>query len=136
MARLLDLLYNGDTEAKEMATCAISAVAESAGKAFMPYFPSILEVMKQCMSQVKMIQYFFGHHLILSTFSYYKEREEYLNLRCRATECVGVVALAVGKEAFKVINIQLYCIDAIHITHLPNHNPNEICSPQWSNLCT
>lgn len=32
-----------------------------------------------------------------------KNEDEFLRLRCRATECVGHIALAIGKEFFQVI---------------------------------
>lgn len=79
MQRLVELLRKGNAEIQEMAISAISAAAAAAGKHFEPYYQGILEMMKQLMS--------------ITT-------KDHILLRSRAIECAGIVATAVGKDAF------------------------------------
>jgi len=78
--RLLHLLSSSEIDVREMVLPAISALAESAERAFLPYYPQTIELVKFMMSQ---------------------DRNELLSLRCRATECAGLLAIAVGKEVFQ-----------------------------------
>eukprot|EP01087_Luapelamoeba_hula_P011655 TRINITY_DN3193_c0_g1_i2.p1 TRINITY_DN3193_c0_g1~~TRINITY_DN3193_c0_g1_i2.p1 ORF type:complete len:806 (-),score=109.49 TRINITY_DN3193_c0_g1_i2:787-3204(-) len=77
VGKLLSLLRRSDSEVQELAMSAMSAIVEAAGDAFIPFFMEILQYIKVIMAQ---------------------ENDEYLILRCRATECAGVLALAVKKE--------------------------------------
>eukprot|EP00029_Vermamoeba_vermiformis_P008700 TRINITY_DN4146_c0_g1_i1.p1 TRINITY_DN4146_c0_g1~~TRINITY_DN4146_c0_g1_i1.p1 ORF type:complete len:813 (+),score=278.89 TRINITY_DN4146_c0_g1_i1:130-2568(+) len=80
MTRLIDLLRKGNKDIQEMAISGISAVASCAKQNFMTYYTPVMEMMKQLMT--------IAHH-------------DQLLLRSRATECAGIVALAVGKENFR-----------------------------------
>lgn len=79
MRKLVELLQTGDTEVREIAVAAIAAAADAASRNFTPFYPRVLEMMKVMMAL---------------------DRDEHLSLRARAMECVGVVALAIGPEAF------------------------------------
>eukprot|EP01121_Diplochlamys_sp_Union-15-3_P015584 TRINITY_DN5188_c0_g1_i1.p1 TRINITY_DN5188_c0_g1~~TRINITY_DN5188_c0_g1_i1.p1 ORF type:complete len:831 (+),score=142.12 TRINITY_DN5188_c0_g1_i1:157-2493(+) len=80
MNKLLHLLKFGKKQLREMSISAISAVATSSKKKFLPYYEVTINLMKEMM-------------LITNL--------EQILLRCRATECAGVIAVAVGKEIFK-----------------------------------
>jgi hypothetical protein len=86
MTRLIDLLRKGNKDIQEMAISGISAVASCAKQSFMTYYAPVMEMMKQLMT--------IGHH-------------DQLLLRSRATECAGIVALAVGKENFRVSSMNV-----------------------------
>eukprot|EP01027_Heterolobosea_sp_BB2_P019008 GEZU01026710.1.p1 GENE.GEZU01026710.1~~GEZU01026710.1.p1 ORF type:complete len:1040 (+),score=368.13 GEZU01026710.1:323-3442(+) len=80
MDKLFELLRNGKRNVQEIAVSAISSTATAAGAEFKPYFENVLGMMKVLMTQTG---------------------DAELILRARATECVGLVALAVGREAFQ-----------------------------------
>jgi len=50
--RLLHLLSSSEIDVREMVLPAISALAESAERAFLPYYPQTIELVKFMMSQV------------------------------------------------------------------------------------
>eukprot|EP01114_Cavostelium_apophysatum_P006244 TRINITY_DN1748_c0_g1_i1.p1 TRINITY_DN1748_c0_g1~~TRINITY_DN1748_c0_g1_i1.p1 ORF type:complete len:1062 (-),score=285.77 TRINITY_DN1748_c0_g1_i1:27-3212(-) len=83
MNRLVELLQKGNLEIQEIALSAISSTAAAAKKAFMPFYGPLINMMKHLISS--------GH------------QEDTIFLRCRAIECVGLLAHAVGKEIFSPV---------------------------------
>jgi hypothetical protein len=75
MTKFVELLQTPDREVQEMIIATISSTAISAGKEFMPYYRAVLSLLENAMSVTD---------------------EQFVRLRCRATECIGTVALAVG----------------------------------------
>eukprot|EP01117_Protostelium_nocturnum_P017824 TRINITY_DN7326_c0_g1_i1.p1 TRINITY_DN7326_c0_g1~~TRINITY_DN7326_c0_g1_i1.p1 ORF type:complete len:1027 (-),score=371.02 TRINITY_DN7326_c0_g1_i1:121-3201(-) len=68
-------------EIQELALSGINSTAAAAtGSQFLKYSPTILPMMMELMKT---------------------DRDEYLKLRCRATECIGIIGNSIGKEAFK-----------------------------------
>jgi importin-4 len=78
MEKLLSLLAKGDRNTQVAVIPAIGNIARAAGAAIAPYFPTILTICKQLMEQTD---------------------SSVLELRARATECLGIVAVAAGKHA-------------------------------------
>eukprot|EP01121_Diplochlamys_sp_Union-15-3_P014430 TRINITY_DN4596_c0_g1_i1.p1 TRINITY_DN4596_c0_g1~~TRINITY_DN4596_c0_g1_i1.p1 ORF type:complete len:1095 (-),score=205.07 TRINITY_DN4596_c0_g1_i1:21-3005(-) len=74
------ILKNGKKNLQTMAITLISAAAASAKKSFLPYYEITINLMRE---------------LMLVT------NPEQLELRSQATECAGVLALALGKEVFQ-----------------------------------
>lgn len=81
MAHMLTLLNQPNVDEDTVRSClmTIKTLADIVKTAFIPYFPPLLPILSTL--------------LAAST-------DEHLNLRCRATECVGYLAEAVGKEVF------------------------------------
>lgn len=80
MARLQAIIVgNFDPEIKVCAINAVTAVATTAGPAFQPYFEGCMNMMGGLMNSVD---------------------DQFLDLRAKATECIGAMGGAVGKEAF------------------------------------
>ncbi|KAL9646889.1 hypothetical protein ABK040_013749 [Willaertia magna] len=79
MTKIMSLLTNGDRKTQEVSIATLSAMASASGKFFVPYFETVITLMKQIMEA---------------------EGQDILQLKARATECVGIVAFAVGKEIF------------------------------------
>ena len=73
------ILTSNDRKAQEVAVAGISAAASAAGKYFEPYFQQFIGMMKQLMEA---------------------EGNDILVMKSRATECVGIMAFAVGKQIF------------------------------------
>ncbi|MCL7048765.1 hypothetical protein MKW94_029874 [Papaver nudicaule] len=82
MGRLLAALQNSPRNLQETCMSAIGSVAVAAEQAFIPYAEKVLELMKIFM--------------VLS-------RDEDLCSRARATELVGIVAMAVGRQRMEPI---------------------------------
>ncbi|CAM9940163.1 unnamed protein product, partial [Ectocarpus sp. 12 AP-2014] len=80
MTRLVQMLQTPKRGVKEMSVAAIAATAVSAGQSFLPYMTATCAML--------------GPFMTL-------QEEKMLNLRGRALECMGHVAIAVGKENFK-----------------------------------
>eukprot|EP00903_Cladosiphon_okamuranus_P009337 g8905.t1 len=80
MTRLVQMLQTPKRGVKEMSVAAIAATAVSAGESFLPYMAATCNMLGPLMTL---------------------EEELMLNLRGRALECMGHVAIAVGKEHFK-----------------------------------
>ncbi|KAL6061417.1 HEAT repeat domain containing protein [Balamuthia mandrillaris] len=81
MEKLVTMLKEGDIETQEIVVTAISSVAEAAGNHMEPYYELTLQMMQRLMEQTG---------------------EEHMTLRARATECCGMLALAVGKSRFQL----------------------------------
>eukprot|EP01119_Soliformovum_irregulare_P017178 TRINITY_DN5056_c0_g2_i2.p1 TRINITY_DN5056_c0_g2~~TRINITY_DN5056_c0_g2_i2.p1 ORF type:complete len:1064 (+),score=402.94 TRINITY_DN5056_c0_g2_i2:21-3212(+) len=81
LTKLIEILNSGNNELKELAISAISSTSAAAGAALVPYFPKLMEFMKALLTI---------------------QDDENLPLRCRATECIGLMAQAVGKDVFQV----------------------------------
>jgi len=80
MTRLLTTLRSSkDKNIQDMTISGISAVATIAGEYFIPFYPTVLDLMKQ-----------------LSQITDFRTIE----LRGRAIECAGMVAINIGKELF------------------------------------
>ena len=79
MEKLLHLLCLPDLHTQTSSLLAIKNIAGVAGRGFLPYFPPLVPLL------ARLIQLTDDAHL---------------TLRCHATECVGFVAEAVGKDAF------------------------------------
>ncbi|KAI5071652.1 hypothetical protein GOP47_0013903 [Adiantum capillus-veneris] len=82
MAKLLQALENGRRVLQETCMSAIGAAAAAAEQAFVPYAVRVLEMMK--------------HFMVLT-------KDEDLAARARATELVGIVAIAVGCENMQFV---------------------------------
>ncbi|CAM9175169.1 unnamed protein product [Pylaiella littoralis] len=80
MTRLVQMLQTPKRGVKEMSVAAIAATAVSAGESFLPYMAATCGMLGPLMTL---------------------QEENMLNLRGRALECMGHVAIAVGKEHFK-----------------------------------
>jgi len=80
LEKLIQVLQKGNSKIQDIAISAISSTAAAAGKAFLPFSNTLLAMMKQLMSS---------------------DDESTLVLRCRATECAGLIASAIGREAFE-----------------------------------
>ena len=76
---LAHLTYLQDPQAQEAIIAAVRSVAKSAENDFSPYFHDTIALMAQLMTQTD---------------------DKMLGLRSAATECVGAIACAVGKEKF------------------------------------
>ncbi|CAM9783964.1 unnamed protein product [Ascophyllum nodosum] len=79
MTRLVEMLHTPKRGVKEMSVAAIAATAVSAGENFLPYMAATCSML--------------GPFMTL-------QDDKMLNLRGRALECMGHVAIAVGKENF------------------------------------
>lgn len=79
MEMLVRLMQQGDLVIQECCINAIKSVAKAAKEKFEPYFLDTIKMMAQLMSQ---------------------KEDTMLTLRAKATECVGGIALAVGKAKF------------------------------------
>eukprot|EP01124_Arcella_intermedia_P013089 TRINITY_DN1949_c0_g1_i1.p1 TRINITY_DN1949_c0_g1~~TRINITY_DN1949_c0_g1_i1.p1 ORF type:complete len:1078 (+),score=300.19 TRINITY_DN1949_c0_g1_i1:190-3234(+) len=80
MSRLLHLLkHSTEKDVQEMAISGISATAHCAGKQFLPWAKTVLEMVKELMAITD---------------------PKTIELRCRAIECAGILAIAIGKENF------------------------------------
>jgi hypothetical protein len=79
MERLLRLLREGDRKTQRVCLSTISAVVLGVEGAFAPYAPTILSILQQVMVS---------------------EAPSDLPLRAKATDCVGVIASAVGRDVF------------------------------------
>lgn len=77
MKRMTLLLHTGEEILQQTAISAIKSCATAAKEAFKPYFPDLLQMMGQLMSQTD---------------------DKMLDLRAEATECTGAMIAAVGKE--------------------------------------
>jgi hypothetical protein len=80
MNKLLTLVTQGTRKIQENAVAAIGAIASAAESEFLPYLPLLANPFLTMMSQ---------------------KEETYLVLRARATEAIGMVAVAVGKKPFE-----------------------------------
>lgn len=96
MEKLVYMLQHGNLKTQETVICAIGSTAHAAGKDFQPYFAKVNEFLRSAM----MI-----------------ETPDELQLRALATDTLGTVAVAVGKEAFAVSAPFLAC-DFRLINHL------------------
>lgn len=83
METLLTLLTRSDCRTQESIIPTIANVAHAAEKEVTPYFTTIAHFCKQLMEHTRDSR---DHSM--------------LNLRARATECIGIVAIAVGKLTF------------------------------------
>jgi hypothetical protein len=81
MTKLIELLRSGERDVQEIALSAISSTCAAAEKAITPFYGTLLPMLSQMMTITN---------------------EEDIVLRCRATECLGLVAAAVGRETFQV----------------------------------
>jgi hypothetical protein len=81
MNNLLALLTRGDRKTQEIALPVISATAMAAKENFLPYCTHLLPMMKQILE-------------------YKDNNDELLLLRGNAIECVGLIAVSVGKKHF------------------------------------
>jgi importin-4 len=79
MSTVMELLTKGTRRVQEIAISAISPVALSVGKKFIPYCETVFKMMTEIMIQLSL---------------------EDISLRCKATECIGNIAVAIGKENF------------------------------------
>ena len=79
LQKFFSILNSNDRKAQEVAIAGISAAANAAGKFFEPYFNQFIVMMKQLMEA---------------------EGSDILVMKSRATECVGIIAFAVGKQVF------------------------------------
>ncbi|MCO5558950.1 hypothetical protein L7F22_012541 [Adiantum nelumboides] len=82
MAKLLQALENGRRALQETCMSAIGAAAAAAEQAFIPYSARVLEMMK--------------HFMVLT-------KDEDLAARARATELVGIIAIAVGCQNMQLV---------------------------------
>lgn len=81
MAKFMGMLQSGSRTVQELVLVTLGSIAVAAEKEFLPYFPGTMQVLEHCMTLTD---------------------EDNILLRCRATECIGVIAIGVGKEAFAV----------------------------------
>lgn len=79
MTKLIQLLNSNNKDIKEITISAISSAASAAGKSFGAYYDALIPIMIQYMALTE---------------------DEDLLIRCRATECVGLLATAVGRAKF------------------------------------
>jgi hypothetical protein len=79
MTKLVGLLTRGDRRTQEVVIPVISGAAVAAKAEFMPYVPTLLPLMKQLMEA---------------------KSDDLLLLRGTATECVGLIAVSIGKNLF------------------------------------
>ena len=81
MAHMLTLLNQPGVDEDTVRSClmTIKTLADIVKTAFIPYFPPLLPILSSLLSS---------------------SADEQLSLRCRATECVGYLAEAVGKDTF------------------------------------
>ena len=82
MEKLLQLLQTGDKEIQELAISAITSTAAAAKQAFIPFFNVMLPFLVQLLKITSL---------------------DDMMLRCRATECLGIIASSVGHDTFHVI---------------------------------
>ena len=80
MERLVQLLQSGIQSVQESAISAISATATGAEASFIPFFPQVVAMLRPLLLLVD---------------------EEHMNLRGRAIECFGQMAIAVQADAFE-----------------------------------
>jgi hypothetical protein len=78
MERLVLLLQTGRKQVQEMAIAAISATAVAAEEEFLPYFQPVIQMMKMPLQATE---------------------EDQFPIRGRSLECVGHMAIAVGRDA-------------------------------------
>jgi hypothetical protein len=55
MTKLVTLIEHGETDVKEIAVAAVSALAEVAGKGFVPFYPTLISMMRIMMQQVCLV---------------------------------------------------------------------------------
>ena len=81
MAHMLTLLNQPGVDEDTVRSClmTIKTLADIVKTAFVPYFPPLLPILSTLLSS---------------------STDEHLNLRCRATECIGYLAEGVGKDVF------------------------------------
>ena len=81
MSLMLTLLNQPGVDEDTVRSClmTIKTLADIVKTAFVPYFPPLLPILSTLLAS---------------------SADEHLNLRCRATECVGYLAEAVGKDVF------------------------------------
>ena len=79
MTRLLALMHSDDPAAQSSALMAVKSVADIAQADFTPYLLATMQPLSRLLALTE---------------------DDQLMLRCKATECAGHVAAAVGKEAF------------------------------------
>ncbi|KMZ76407.1 Importin-4 [Zostera marina] len=82
MGKLLTTLQQGPRNLQETCMSAIGSIAAAAGQAFMPYAEGVLDLMKSFM--------------VLTN-------DEDLRSRARATELVGIIAMAVGRTKMESV---------------------------------
>jgi len=82
MEKLVQMLQHGNLKIQETVICAIGSTAHAADKKFLPYFPQVMQYLRLAMGA---------------------NAPDQLQLRSIATDTLGTVALAVGKEAFAPI---------------------------------
>eukprot|EP01097_Dermamoeba_algensis_P002559 TRINITY_DN2019_c0_g1_i1.p1 TRINITY_DN2019_c0_g1~~TRINITY_DN2019_c0_g1_i1.p1 ORF type:complete len:654 (-),score=165.00 TRINITY_DN2019_c0_g1_i1:2053-3792(-) len=80
LTRMIQLLDQGSPELRGPAINVISSAANSAGKNFHGFSPKILEIMQFFMTQTD---------------------PSAIEMRCRATECAGIVAFSIGRQSFE-----------------------------------
>lgn len=78
MAKLLEVVRTGNSETQYSALGAIASAANAAGTSFQPYVPAVFPVLQQYMEATD---------------------SSMLKRRCRATEAMGLMATAIGKQA-------------------------------------
>lgn len=86
MGRLISFLETGERKLKVIATACIGSAAHAAGNSFSPYFSDVV--------------------VRLSYLMDLGEDRDDLDLRGVATDSAGTVAEAVGKDLFRVCNLQ------------------------------
>ena len=106
MERLVQLLQSGTQSVQESAISAISATATGAEAAFVPFFPQVVAMLRPLLLLVD---------------------EQHMNLRGRAIECFGQMAIAVGADVFEphlmdsmqhaVLGVQLDSCDLKEFTY-------------------
>eukprot|EP01080_Neovahlkampfia_damariscottae_P001706 gene1706-475_t len=79
MQTIMELLTKGSRRVQEIAISAISPVALAIGANFLPYCDTIFKLMTELMIQLS---------------------SDDIILRCKATECIGNIAVAIGKQNF------------------------------------
>eukprot|EP00898_Chlorokybus_atmophyticus_P005187 jgi/Chlat1/566/Chrsp103S01005 len=78
IGKLLEILHSGKPEVKEIALSAIASTASAAGELFQRYAGEVLPLLSDLMRS---------------------EKDDLLRLRARATDCAGILAVAVGRQA-------------------------------------
>lgn len=109
MERMGEVLKRGNSDTQEMAVSAIASASVAAGTHFAPYFQSVFALMRSIMMHTGMsILIVPSHHGLCNNTLLPglgdAEPEKKLILRARATECVGLAALAVGDPAKVVVH--------------------------------
>jgi hypothetical protein len=118
MAKLVSMVRSGNVELADHAILAIHSVALAAKDDFVPFYEETVKIVGALMTLVQgprllFLRFFFcvaraaasrfSHsHFFFFLFFFFGfcETEKQLQLRAHATECVGAIALAVGRERF------------------------------------